>query len=294
MSNTIVEMMAELPEEPILRRDIKAAAGLMSRAEARWLVSKYYDIQEDRIRSAHRTRVLNAAGEPNDIMAYLTRQNDTLEKQIRLALDYYSRGHAASVWARSILGVGPVIAAGLLAHIDIDKAPYPSSVWKFAGLDPTTKWSKGEKRPWNAELKRLAYIIGESFVKVSARPNDYYGHVWREAKDREIARNEAGELAEEAKRALAAKNYGKQTDARAAYEAGKLPPAHIHARARRVAVKRFLADFHCVLHWIELGRPPPRPYVINHGGHSHYVGPPNIEILPGLREALAVLPTRQM
>ena len=37
-------------------------------------------------------------------------------------------------------GIGPVIAAGLLANIDIKQAPTVGHIWRFAGLDPTNKW----------------------------------------------------------------------------------------------------------------------------------------------------------
>jgi hypothetical protein len=43
----------------------------------------------------------------------------------------------------------------LLARIDIVKAPTAGHIWRYAGLDPTVRWNKGEKRPWNAGLKVL-------------------------------------------------------------------------------------------------------------------------------------------
>ena len=53
-------------------------------------------------------------------------------------------------WARSIYGIWPVLAAGLLAHIDIEQAPTVGHIWSFAGLDPTKKWQPKTTRPWNA------------------------------------------------------------------------------------------------------------------------------------------------
>jgi hypothetical protein len=110
---------------------------------------------------------------------------------------------------------------------------------------------------------------------VSNKEEDVYGHVYRERRDLEIARNEAGAFAEQAKAALAAKRWGEETGARKAYEAGKLPPARIHLRAQRYAVKLFLSHFHHVLHEVELGVAPAKPYILNQPGHSHYIGPPN-------------------
>ena len=40
----------------------------------------------------------------------------------------------------SIRGIGEVISAGLLAHLDVTKARHASGYWRFAGLDPTNDW----------------------------------------------------------------------------------------------------------------------------------------------------------
>jgi hypothetical protein len=258
-----------------LSRDLKNAAITLSDQEARYLVDIYYASQRDRIRSAHQARTLTENGEPHDVLGWLFSQRETLEKQVARALDAYSASKVPGIWARSIVGIGPIIAAGLLAHIDITKAPTVGHIWRFAGLDPTVKWDKGTKRPWNGALKRLCWLIGESFVKVSNNENDFYGKIYKARKEQEIAKNEAGDFAEQARAALAAKRFGADTEARKHYEAGRLPPARIHLRAERYAVKLFLSGFHHVAYETHFGEPPPKPYIISHGGHAHYIGPPN-------------------
>ena len=52
---------------------------------------------------------------------------------------------------------------------------------------------------------------------------------------------------------------GKTTDAYKAYSVGKLPPAHIHARAKRYAVKMFISHLHEIWYEVELGKPAPVP-----------------------------------
>ena len=55
-----------------------------------------------------------------------------------------------------------------------------------------------------------------------------------------------------------------------------LPPAHIHARAKRYAVKLFLSHWHHVAYMIEYdGQEPPKPYILNQDGHTHFLAPPN-------------------
>lgn len=267
--------------EPIQRltKDLKAAALLLSKQEVRFLVDSYYARQEERKRSANQLRQLLESKEPSTVLQWLVTQSESLENQIRRALDAWSASQTAGQWARSITGIGPVISAGLLAYIDIERAPTAGHIWRFAGLDPTTKWSKGEKRPWNASLKTLCWKIGESFVKVSGRDDDVYGKVWLKRKEYEQRRSDAGECADEAARR--AQTVGKSTEAYKHYSQGRLPPGHIHARAKRYAVKLFLSHFHHVLYTVHYHAAPPRPWVIEHGGHGDYFPPPNLDIIGG-------------
>ena len=258
-----------------LTRDLCFAARGLSADEVRFLVDAYYTMQDDRIRAEHQLRTLSEGGEPHDILVWLLGQRSTLEKQVAGALDKYSGGNVVGVWARSIYGIGPIIAAGLLAHIDIEKAPSVGHIWRYAGLDPTVKWEKKTRRPWNADLKRLCYLIGESFVKVQRYEGDVYGKIYAWRKAQETEKNERLDYAEQAKASLAAKRYGEETDARKHYEAGRLPPARIHMRAMRYATKLFLAHYHHVLHETVKGEPPPKPYILQHGGHVDFIRPPN-------------------
>jgi len=255
-----------------LTRDQRAAAATLGPSEARFLVDTYYQLQHERITAAHRSRHATEAGEPNGLLEYLDTQFDTLEGQIKGALLKYADASPQGQWAMSQKGIGPVIAAGLIARLDL--RPTVGAWWRFAGLDPTQTWGKGEKRPHNAALKRLCWLLGESFVKVSGYEDAFYGRLWRQRKEWETARNEAGEYAERAAQALAAKKFGAETDARKHYEIGRLPPGHIHARSKRWAVKLFLAHLHHVWHEVETGSPPPKPYVLEHLGHAHAITPP--------------------
>jgi|GEM_PF-3476463 len=147
-----------------LTRDLLQAARILSDAEARFLCDSYYQMQEDRIRAAHQVRSLGEAAEPNDFMEWLLDQRHALEQRVARALDAYSAGHVIGEWMRSQVGIGPIIAAGMLANIDIKRAPTAGHIWRYAGLDPTVKWEKGQKRPWNAGLKRLCCAPGTTIT----------------------------------------------------------------------------------------------------------------------------------
>lgn len=339
-----------------LNQDLLNAISTIGVNEARYLVDSYYAIQDYRKASMNQRRALTKSEEPHQAISWVGSQMTTLENQIKRALAAWADQQVPAQWAQSIVGIGPVISAGLLAHIDISKAPTAGHIWRFAGLDPTVKWlgkagaaklmaSLGEmdlegdeyamtetevteyeailasetkvqltteqmiaisrltgrkfgnllriartdkgaitstsmtaalaKRPWNADLKVLCWKIGESFVKVSNHPQDYYGKVYVERKMAETDRNDQLLFRDQADRILTERRIGKDTDAYKAYSVGKLPPAHIHARAKRYAVKLFLSHYHHVLHEVTYGQAPPKPYIIEHGGHTHFLAPPN-------------------
>ena len=333
-----------------INRDLKAAMKLLTPRQAKYFVNAYYQVQDYRIASAAQFREMEKMGEPNDAVTWLFKGLESMETQIKNLLGTWSMGYPIGVWSNSVTGIGPVIAAGLRAHLDIAQAPTAGHIWNFAGYNPKQEWlgkekgkklvldsieelkkyqpewdedkdedldfliqtiatktyqkpetlkkwstsdARGEtiqysldsvikavaKRPWNASVKLLAWKIGQSFVKVSNNPNDFYGHLYQQRKAQEIRRNENGELRGEAEKKLQKFRIGKRTDAYKWYSVGKLPPAHLDARARRWTVKLFLAHYQEIAWTLEYGTPPARPYVIEHLGHADKIEPPNKSVV---------------
>lgn len=288
---------------------LRQEGGGITDSEARFLVDLYYTMQDQRVRVNNQCKGLDrdakktdTDAEPHEALDWTLSQFSTLEGQVAKLLTVYTQKHPMAWFFDQTLGIGPILAAGLLAHIDIRKAPTAGHIWRFAGLDPTMKWEKKTKRPWNADLKKLCWKIGDSFVKVSSNPKDVYGAIYRKRKEYEWERNLRGENAAAAASALEAKKLGKETDAKAWYsgdcdaakageilEGGKsptaaqckggtglpmLPPAQIDMRARRYAVKMFLS--HLQHRWWEetYGEAPPKPFAISILDHAHFVEPP--------------------
>lgn len=179
-------MNIELNPIDKLKKDIKEAAKVLSDDEARFLVDSYYQMQDNRIRSDGQIRSMDKSGEPNQVLGWLSDQNTTLENNIKSALDKYTDSKPIGVWMKSICGIGAVISAGFLAHIDITRAPTAGHIWSYAGLNPDMEWKKGEKRPFNATLKTLCWKLGESFVKVSNNGKDIYGKMYQNRKQQDI------------------------------------------------------------------------------------------------------------
>jgi len=264
-----------------LTTDLKKASATLNVKEARYLVDLYYQLQNARIRSASQIRAINQEvdeGNSHETLSFFKGQFETLENQIKNSLGVFAASHRPGRWAQSICGIGPVISAGLLAHIDITRATTAGALWKYAGIcSPSVDvWNKGEKRPWNADFKTLVvFKLGECFVKVQNNDKDYYGKLFAARKKLYVEKNESGEYAQRAEVILSAKKFNKSTDAYKAYSSGKLPPAHIHAMARRIAVKMFLSHLQAVMYECHFGEEAAKPYIIDIGGHVHYEPPPN-------------------
>lgn len=245
----------------------------VDRDQARFLVDTYYRWQEHRIALRNQQRALAAAGLDTAVVGFFADQAETLEKQMVKVLDEWTDTLPVGRWAKQQKGIGPVLAAGLSAHIDITKARTAGAVWRFAGLDPTVKWEKGQKRPWNADLRVLCWRIGDSFVKQSNREGAFYGACYRERKEFELARDERGENGAAAAASLGSRTV-KDPALRKVLESGHLPAGQLDLRARRWAVKLFLAHWFEVAYEAHHGEPPPVPYPIAIQGHAHQIAPP--------------------
>lgn len=263
-----------LPTEKVLE------AQNLSAAELRLLVANYYQAQEMRKRSDMQLRHIGDK-EPLWISSYMAEAFSDIEKQIAKALDGVLVGSVVA-WIRAQRGIGPVITAGLMAHIDINKAPTVGHIWRFAGLDPTLEWKKGEKRPYNADLKQICWHLGQCLMKQSNDPDCFYGKLYRQRKQFEIQRNEAGGNAERAKTFKV--SAGATKPVKNKLKDGKLPDFNIDARARRYAVKIFLSHLHAVWHFDHFKRHAPLPFVIEHGGHAHVIEIPHADLVPGFVE----------
>lgn len=136
------DVLSGTPLAPIdkLMREVRAAAGSIERPEARNLVDMYYRFQHHRIDLNAQVRALIEAERPGLVAQHFAHQMTSLERQMTSVLDAFSMSTEVGRWSRSVTGVGPVIAAGLMAYIDIERAPTAGAIWRYAGLDPTLKW----------------------------------------------------------------------------------------------------------------------------------------------------------
>jgi hypothetical protein len=229
-----------------------------------------------------------------------------IEAKMDAAIKGMVESHRAGRWAVSIPGIAHTFAGVLLAYVELhpwvcigqrndghrvkctEESPCSADchrgyvntagkLWRFAGLDPTCTWAKGQRRPYCAQLKTLAWQIGESFKKLGAESTCLYARLYRQRKAQEIERNEAGMFAPQALARLDAAVKAKWRISqlqRDTWASGKLQPIGLDMRAGRYAAKMFLSHFHHVLHEVEEGCPPPIPYALGPLAHADYIAPP--------------------
>ena len=260
-----------------LNDDLKNASAKLQHTEARYLVDLYYNIQDFRKATASQWNSGTKGGEPMQLSAAIYTVMKRMEKLIAASLGIYADHQLDGRWMQSLFGTGPVLTAGFLAHIDLTKAPIASSIWRFGGLDPSKKWEKGKKRPWNPSLKQLWWRWADVQWKFHNNSKAFYGRLMAKRKDYETAKNEHLDYADQAKEALETKNITDK-DLITCYESGKLPLGRIHLRAYRWTAKLFLS------HYYEVGRthrglPVIVPWILGPGGHKDYIAPPNFPFI---------------
>lgn len=258
-----------------LDKDLTSKIKTLTKDEVRYIVDYYYMIQENRKRNSNQITAFSKDNEPHELFEFLNNQTMVLENQIKRSMDHWTDSYiVAKILKEKVYGIGPIITAGLVAHIDIKKAKTAGAIWRYAGLDPTSKWEKGQKRPWNASLKTLCWKIGQSFMKFSGKEECFYGKLYKSQKEHLVKKNLEGGFKELADSVVSSKNF-RNKEVLAKYKSGILPDGHVDAMARRWVVKLFLSNLHEL--WCKVdGIDCPKPYVMAHLGHAHHIIQPDL------------------
>jgi hypothetical protein len=228
------------------------------------LVKIYYDVQDVRIASENRLRTVGVVEGVN--VSHLKK----LEKEIRNRMHENYKDDPMYKWLRSIRGIGPVLAGGLISGIDIRKAEHVSSLWKYFGYHVVNgravKRKKGEKLGFNPGMRVLGYKIADSFVK---HRTPVYRQIYEERKRRAMEKlNHPEANPENCPRYKECMEELKKKATRTGRGVKKPPCAkHIHLRACREMVKEFLR--HLWVKWRTMeGLPVSKPYAVQILGHS--------------------------
>lgn len=204
-------------------------------------------MQRERIAFGNRVGALERADDTGDtesaalIARWYARFLDVekaADEEIREAV----KEHPVYEYICRVKGIGPLLAAQLVAQIDISRAPTVSALWRYAGYavidGERERPRKGEKLHYNARVKKVCYLIGSSFLK----SNSPYRAVY--------------------------------DSGRAYYEANR--PEWTKARQHMAAMRRMIKHFlsHLWQVWREVaGLPTRTPYVEERLGHEHITTP---------------------
>jgi len=124
-----------------ISKELKKSIAKGGKDEVRFLVTTYYSLQKMRkaLQEQIRSCVQGKSMQPASLV-YFFDQCEKLENEAKKALNVYAKNHEIGRWAMSICGIGPVIAAGLIAVIDMNIAKTPGHIYSFAGINPGQTW----------------------------------------------------------------------------------------------------------------------------------------------------------
>ena len=151
MDRMVVPYELELIQK--LSKDVKSTATNLGKKEARNLVDLYYQMQKLRIGTDGQLRAIRQSGEnePSETLKYFNKGFQQLEENLQKVLDVYTMNTPVGKWLRSITGVGPVIAAGFIANLDINERTTAGYFWSYCGLNDYN-------RPWLGREKSKAIV----------------------------------------------------------------------------------------------------------------------------------------
>lgn len=297
-------------------KDIRVAAADMSVKEAQYLLEDFYRLKKFLQSTKEHDRLLVKLGTTHNCVAFSRKQIRNHRDAMREMLDIWSENYPEAKWAKRIRGIGSIIASGLAAYIDIDKAKNISSLWKWAGQEPKSrpptmkqtirlqdeavelygdipteehvKWlaaklgrnpktwmrfctSKTRGINWYSitramrhpeycpMLRQTCIDLGNQFIK----HDSMYRDIYRLQLVRQQQENEAGNYAAAAAKQLQTFDFKEDWPAHTAYSAGKLPNSHLKEKAKRIAVKVFLAHYYQIGYYIRYGEYPADCYALD-------------------------------
>lgn len=161
-------------------------------------------------------------------------------------------------WLTHVGGIGPVLAAQVIALIQpVSDFATVSKLWKYAGYGVTNGkgdgFQEGQQPHHCEDLKRVGYLIGDSFIKHRSAYREFY--------DRR-----------------------KEYETKRMTDDDELSKMQVHRRAMRYMIKHFLSHLWVAMRELE-GLPTTKPYVIDQLAHQHYVGPWQMTDLPRVEPA---------
>ena len=167
------DMIAAIRAGQELNLPSAGVAGHSNATEARTLIDLYYGIQDYRKAIDNQRRAMDQGadtGITHEALDFIAPQIEAIENNARAWLEAYINSHVMWPWFAAVDGIGPILAAGLVAHLGSRPVPTTVGKWhRYAGLDPSQQWLKAEelRALWNQvtgdieqRVRAIAAIVG--------------------------------------------------------------------------------------------------------------------------------------
>lgn len=141
-------------------QDLPAASFERNTSVAKTLVDLYYNAQRSRIRLNNQVKAVQRGTDQTsgvEFLSFFLKQQQAVEENAKAWLEAYAVTHKLWPWFEAVYGIGPVIAAGLVAHLGNKPVPnFVGAWWRYAGLDPTQKWLSQDalRKVWTEVVPR--------------------------------------------------------------------------------------------------------------------------------------------
>lgn len=170
-SNFELNCQVEIPDVAKLTKDLKTKIieiEEISKAEIKTLVNLFYQMQDIRKALTEQIRSIETVPEAESknkdtnvaVLNYCVKNIASTEKGIQTVLKLVCESDPVGRWLLATTGIGPVLAAGLLAYFDVEGKQYATQFISYAGLNDNN-------RPWlgSEKAKKIVNnIVGDSKV----------------------------------------------------------------------------------------------------------------------------------
>ncbi len=230
------------------------------------------------VRNTHLAKLNRIDPTTRELEAELQNLEKFIDDKVATQVDL----HPAEPWFSLINGIGQENIAKIIGLVNIEKAPYISSLWKWAGMHvvdgKSPRRKKGQKIEYNSQLRTMCWRLVTSIMRAQSGPTDkvptrkegkYYQY-YIVQKNAEISKlHRAKVLIVPASKLPTRIVKGKKEK----YEPeGMISEGHVDNRAKRKMIKLFLSHLWEV--WRKaLGLPITKPYILEYGEHKHHYDP---------------------
>jgi len=220
-------------------------------------------LEKIRIALTLRVKAKGKQGIVEEDVKELLKRTKELEKYVDDRLKELVKEHPAYPWFSRVKGCGAECIAKVLCFLDIRKAPYPSSFWKYAGFAPGyDKLEKGKKAPYNKVLKSNCWRL---LVSLNRARGQFY------AKYLEFKSKILADLAKNNIKVKPSSSF-KKKNGKIVVPENERTKGWVDAKSKRKEIKLFMACLWIV--WAEaVGIPIRKPYPIDVLKHKNYIDP---------------------